>query len=561
MNRKKIKVIIVSFLTFLLFGIYFTGRRLLDNYSLHKDVFYAVINDFFHSKNDINDYITHNQELIDIIHYDLDIDIFPEKEEIEGKALITGIFKQDIKEINLNFYDNLNIESLNVNNFLADYSHTGSQLKINAEEIKTDTFFIQIKYSGSPHNIGLSSFSFKKKDSSYVISSLNEPTYASTWFPCNDKPDDKALLDIKITNRKNYTSVSNGILVNEITRKERKTFHWKTIYPISTYLISINSAIYSKISDRYISGKDTMEVSYFVFPEDVKNAEKDFYQTPEMIKIFSKMFGEYPFIKEKYGIVEFLWQSGAMENQTITAIGSNFVSGYGLFKDILIHELAHHWWGNAVGPKSWKDIWLNEGFATYSEALYFEAESGPAALQSTMFNNMDFPDKRLYNPEGNLLSSTVYDKGAWVLHMLRREVGSDMFFKIMRNYFEKFKYKNASTYDFKNVCEKTAEINLDQFFKQWVFEGEDRIELDVKLDSEIKNGKLENRLKITQEQKEKFEFLLDIELFSESHKNMKKMSFRINSKDTVLVLDYPDKIKKIKIDPDHWLLAEISKDL
>ncbi|MFA8343000.1 MAG: M1 family aminopeptidase [Rhodothermaceae bacterium] len=560
MNRKKLKFILIPVLTILLFTAYFISKSLLNRYSMHKDAIYAGVNDFFHSENDINDYITHNQELIDIIHYDLDINIFPDEKEIEGEVIITALAEKEAERIRLNFYDNMTIENLTLNSSPVEFTHEDSGLILIPEEIPVDTFLISIKYSGTPLNIGLSSFSFKQKNGNYVVSSLNEPTYASTWFPCNDKPDDKALLDIKITNYKNYTSVSNGVLVKEIVENDRKTSHWRSRYPTSTYLISINSGVYEKISDQYISGKDTMEVSYFVFPEDVKAAEKDFYQTPEMIEVFSKMFGEYPFIREKYSIVEFLWQSGAMENQTITAIGSNFVSGYGLFKDILIHELAHHWWGNAVGPKSWKDIWLNEGFATYSEALYFEAESGASSLQSTMFNNMSFPDKRLYNPEGYLLSSTIYDKGAWVLHMLRREVGSEKFFEILRNYFEKYKYKNASSFDFKAVCEETTGGNLEQFFKQWVFEGEERIELSVEIDSENVNGKWKHRIKVSQEQNEKFEFPLDIELFSGKDGKSKKLSFRINSRDTVLIPDYSDKIEDYKVDPDHWLLAEISKE-
>lgn len=561
MKKRKLKITLALASIVLLITAFFIAEELLEKYKMHQNAITAGINDFLLSANDINEYISNNQELIDIVHYDLDINIYPNEKKIHGKVIIKGVFKDStLKQIDLNLYDNLEIERLELNSEKVTYSHEGSTLSLFANETEKDTFRVFIEYSGAPYNIGLSSFSFSEKDSNYVISSLNEPIYASTWFPCNDKPDDKALLDIKITNEKQYTSVSNGKLISVTSDKSRKTYQWKTVYPISTYLVTINSGIYTKFSDRYITETDTMDVDFYVFPEDIEKAKKDFFETTRMIEIFSGLFGEYPFIKEKYGIIEFLWQSGAMENQTITAIGSSFVSGYGFFKDILIHELAHHWWGNAVGPKSWKDIWLNEGFATYSEALYFEAESGFASLRSTMINNMDFQDKRLYAPEGRLLSSTVYEKGAWVLHMLRRIVGKEKFFAILRNYFERYKYKNASTEDFKKICEDTAGKDLTQFFNQWVFEGEERIELYTKLSVLNENGKIVNRLRIKQEQGKIFDFPLDIKLYFNNSDSDSVLSFNINTRDTVLLLNVPSELRNYKVDPDNWLLAEITQD-
>ena len=138
-----------------------------------------------------------------------------------------------------------------------------------------------------------------------------------------------------------------------------------------------------------------------------------------------------------------------MENQTITGIGSQFITGKKFFADMMIHELSHHWWGDAVTVKSWKDIWLNEGFATYSEALYWEKKSGFNALKSTLSSKFSsFGSGTLYNPIGNLFSRMIYDKGAWVLHMLRKEIGDENFFTLLIIFFSKKYYRDKNVYRF-----------------------------------------------------------------------------------------------------------------
>jgi aminopeptidase N len=331
------------------------------------------------------------------------------------------------------------------------------------------------------------------------------------------------------------------------------------LYPISTYLICLYSSVYTNFSDIYVSQdkNDTMPVEYYAFPEDEENARTDFGGHPGMIDFFSKTFGEYPFIKEKYGVAEFLWQSGAMEHQTLTGIGSNFVSGKRFFTDIYVHELAHQWFGDAVGPATWKDIWLNEGFATYCEALYVEHLAGPKALQSSMMSKFDESfSGTVYNPEDDLFSSLVYDKGAWILHMLRNKLGDNDFFNALRNYYEKYKYSNASTEDFKKVCETTSGKNLDQFFKQWVYEGDNLPRIDYSWN--LNNDSTTYTIILSLEQVEKgySDYVLPVEFQfkSEAGKSVtEKVILNKDSEEYSFILDFKP-VEAIP-DPDSHLLA------
>jgi aminopeptidase N len=268
------------------------------------------------------------------------------------------------------------------------------------------------------------------------------------------------------------------------------------------------------------------------------------------------MFGEYPFIKEKYGIAEFLWYSGAMEHQTITGVSTRMVGVDYNFNDVYIHELAHHWWGNAVTIKDWKDIWLNEGFASYSEALYFEHIGNTWLFKNKMEEFAQFEENgTLYNPSKNLFSSMVYHKGAWVLHMLRAEVGDAIFFKILRDYYSAFKYNNVTSQDFISVCERVASKDLTTFFNQWLFGnfGRPRLTYHWKYDRSAPIG---SELKITIEQSGRTIFSIPLVVAIEGTDI--RQTIRLDQPKQTIFMPCKGKPVGITLDPDQQLLADIS---
>ena len=569
MSSKTKKIIIVSsavLLILLIAGFLFIYPRIKYlTYLIDKPSELFSINSLVNDVDEefIEEYNPKTQRAFDALHYDIKIELLPELSEIKGEAAIKiKVNDKTQKNIDLNFYDNMKINSLTMDGTKAGYKRTETNLSVSTISVLPETVTVKIKYEGKPKSLGFGSFNFDKVKNGYMIYTLNEPVFASTWFPCIDLPDDKALADIFITNDSMYTSLSNGKLVETKIEGNKKTFHWKTFYPISTYLVAVYSAQYKSKSEKYFSmSKDSVDLAYYALPENFNEAMKDFSDHKNYLNTFEKLFGSYPFAKEKYSIAEFGWRLGAMENQTITGIGTRYLSGMKLFRDMIIHELAHSWWGNAVSPKTWKDIWLNEGFATYSEALYWEMQSGFEALQTTLIPKFaKFSSGTLYSPGDQLFTRLVYDKGAWVLHMLRKEVGDSAFFEIIRNYFETYKYKNADTEDFKNICEKISGKKLKFFFDQWIYKGEGIIEADYdwSVKKESDNFTVEIFLEQLQKGYDIYKFPLDIKIIFQDGGNEAK-TFYVDQKEERILLITKQKPSGILFDPDKWLLAEFVK--
>ena len=465
----------------------------------------------------------------------------------------------------LNLSSSMDIDSLNIDGSNAVYSHNSDRIYISSS-ILQNKYSVHIYYHGKPVPTGNGSFEFSVHNGIPVVWSLSEPYGSQDWFPCKNSISDKADSSLlKITCPEGNVAVSNGVLVSAESNNDGTiSYIWKNSYPISVYLISVAITNYRTLLQYYrYSDVDSMPVNHFIYPEDFEDVKNNIEKTPYYISVFSEMFSQYPFIKEKYGHAEINF-NGGMEHQTITSLG-NFS------ESVIAHELSHQWFGDKVTCRSWQHIWLNEGFASYCEALMSQAEYGDSAYSIIMNGKMMSAKKAkgsVYVRDVSNISEIFnsyrsYAKGAVILHMLRGIIGDTAFFRSMRNYLNDtaLAYKTATTEDFCRVCESTSGMELKYFFNEWIY-GENYPVYKISYDF---NGTSEGYYNVT------------LNLTQESNSNPTffimpvKIKIKNNIKDTLFtVMNYQQEqtylftIKGIpsgiELDPDNLILKEKKGD-
>ncbi len=421
-----------------------------------------------------NSTLTENQEKIDIKYYKINIDIDINNQEIYGSVFIDGQVGIDQPDsIELDLTDQLVVDSVKFDNQNSEFIHQNSIIKIPASISNSEgyDFNIQVFYHGQPASTGFGSFNFDEHQGIDHIWTLSEPYGARDWWPCKDDPSDKAdSIDIIVTVPSQQIVVSNGILVEELgLSNDRIKYHWIERYPISTYLVSITTYPYTKWEDEYIGLEgDTLPLEYYVYPDHYDLNYNNYLLTNQMMQVFAEKFGEYPFMNEKYGHVEF-GRGGGMEHQTISSLG-----GYSEW--LIAHELGHQWWGNLITCSSFHHIWLNEGFARFSEALWYESSEGVEAYKQYWQSHSYYGGGTIYvenpNTVGQIFNGNLtYNKAGWVLHMLRGVMGDSIFFETLKSYAanDSLAYSSATTENFRLVCEDISNIDLYDFFQQWIY--------------------------------------------------------------------------------------------
>lgn len=445
---------------------------------------------------------------------------------------------------------------------------------------------VGVKYSGYPGPTcfpGLKFYSTHGDLRDPVASTLSEPDCAHQWWPCKDRMDDKAEVDLTVDAPAGFVTAGNGSLVREETVGDRSITEWRTFYPTAPYLVAFASSNYLKWTETYQAADgDTLPLYFYAYPEDADSARVHYEVMRQALHAFEpdSIYGPYPFRNraigvEKLGVVEFPWD-GAMENQTIVFEGAKSVRFPHGSESVLAHEISHQWFGDAVTCANIDHIWLNEGFASYSEALYYASlrdsadyARGYRYWMMRMRNPIDAEYPGSCVRPTISFNSTVYRKGAWVLHMLRGVLGRDTFFRCLHEYYRLKEYKNASTEDFTRIVEETSGRDLRWFFIPWLY-GVGRPQIEWDWEETAAGGTwYRMRLHVRQTQPpivyptgspvdtppEAYSFPLMVRIYGEQD-SLSRNVF-VGEREIVAALDsIPFRPTRVALDPENWILAD-----
>ncbi|MCB1060509.1 MAG: M1 family metallopeptidase [Calditrichaeota bacterium] len=421
----------------------------------------------------------------DVTYYELWLDLRNfSGQQISGSTNIHGqALSASFRDVVLDFCDAMSVDSVRgALGEVLSYSRANYQITVTLERdyALNEPFMLTIHYHGTPClDGGIETFDWWNRPvGSYnvpSIATLSEPFGAPGWWPCKDLPDDKAdSARVHLIVADTLTATSNGTLesISALPANSRQ-FNWFESNPISTYLICASASNYVSFSDWYVTqSDDSLPLEYYVYPEKLSQSMTDFSIMPAAIAALAERFGEYPFMDEKYGHTMFRW-GGAMEHQCNTSYGRGLVTGTHAYDWILVHELGHQWWGDMVTIATWPHIWLNEGFASYCEALYYEELGGMSAYTNYMVNSQPVSDPSgpIVNPSDLFSGNTVYNKGAWVLHTLRGAIDNDsLFFTGMRHYRAQHEYGNATTEEFLSDMSDVVGYDVTPFAQAYLYE-------------------------------------------------------------------------------------------
>jgi len=493
----------------------------------------------------------------DVLHYDITMAIDDQSSYLEGTVVATIQAEELLTEITLELAE-LTVDEIRINEVVtSSYEHIGENINIQLDNISAGaTFYVTIDYSGNPqlctvpYPLGM----FFTTQGIYTIS---DPNAARYWWPCYDHPWDKATVDLHITAREDWGVAANGIRTSiEMNYDGTNTHNWEGSNPMATYLVSLVLRPFVELNDSY----GEIPIQNFVSPGVVDNATEDFENLPFMMETFSELFGEYPF--EKYGnAVTNFSTYGAMEHQTMTTLSSSMIDGNHGYETIIAHELAHQWFGNSLTPLTWKDVWLSEGFATYSEVLYMAAWQGETAANNYLVSSLHNYYKNwagstgytVYDPAYNaLFTPATYEKPASVLHMLRLRVGDDDFFEILQTYFQTYENQNVVSSEFIEICETVSGQDLQQFFQQWIFEpGLPTLEYSWFVNEET--NEIKTFVKTACNTGTEFFMKVPFKTVTEAGTDSLLVDGSPNLAETIISFENND-ITDLQFDPDNWLL-------
>jgi len=419
----------------------------------------------------------------DVQHYTLDITVEPETGNLIGITTIEAVATSALSSFNLDFIG-MDIESITVDGEAAEFSREGQELTVTpASFIAQDAeFTTEVHYSGAPEvymsitypaQAGWVWYEGENCPCSFVIS---EPDGNANFFPLNDHPLDKATYTLRVTVPKPYEVVQNGVVVDVIDNGETTTTVNEMTVPMTSYMLTINVSRFDQVE---IIGESGVTIRNYYEESVDQDLRVLFKRQDEMLSYFESLFGEFPF--DIYGAVILDYDTGSnQEMQTLSHFNTTELplSDPVFIDQSMVHALAHHWFGGSVSLSDWGDIWLNEGFVTYAEGLWFEHSLGEGSLDAWMrslYNMVSASSD--YVPPGEPLADDLfgggsYYRGALTLHALRLSVGDEMFFQILQTWVERYRYSNATTDEFVALVNELTGEDFESFFDSWLYKPE-----------------------------------------------------------------------------------------
>lgn len=496
-------------------------------------------------------------------HYDLAITLDPVAKRVDGSVGIRFTCAAPAcTQLQLDMDQALEVKNLSLDGVTAAFTRDPGLLKVTlpAVGLAAGEHLLQVDYAGQPEPRRLR---FDTDPTGQYAASYGLPYSARQWWPEFDDPAIKAAsADIHVTVPEGLTAVSNGKLVDVAPLPDKRhRYHWSVAYPIYADVISVAAAPYVEFDDQFMSvtGKP-VPLHYFVFPADLVKAKAEFAIIPSVLGAYETLFGYYPFQGEQYGITEMMISS-FREHQTVPALGQSFIEAPSAATEsenvstVIAHDLAHQWFGNSLTLRSWSDIWLNESFSNYAVALWHERRDGIADYHAFMreLNTHDFTGSLYVQDPHNFMAmfgSTTFNKGAWVLHMLRHVMGDAEFFAALRDYTADNRYGHVDTAAWMSACERQYGKPLDWFFKEWVY-GEGQPALKTTWNQQ--GGMLV--LKVVQTQAgQVFTMPVDVEI--ETGAGPTRQVVWLRDREESLNVPVSGVVKSVSLDPEGWLLKD-----
>ena len=415
---------------------------------------------------------------------------------------------------------------------------------------------VSIFYQGAPVGGGFGSFIQTDHGGTPVIWTLSEPYGASDWWPSKNGLGDKAdSLDVIITCPDIYRASSNGVELPSVFAGGNRICIFKHRYPIASYLVALAVTNFSLETKSVLLGTTNMPILDYIYPEDSAYFSGRLVFMLNAMQLYHNTYGDYPFLKEKYGQTQFQW-GGGMEHQT----NSFIINGS---EELMAHELSHQWFGDKITCGSWQDLWLNEGFATYSQVLYLEKLSPGflnISLRNKLANITALPDGSVWVNDTTNISRLfdnrlTYNKGSYVIRMLRWKLGDSLFYKAIQEYQQDptLKFGYARTADLKRHMESVSGLDLTEFFQSWYYgEGYPSYQLEW---TGLGGGLVSTKLKQTTSHPSVSFYAMPVALRFSNSSQQKTVVIDHKSSGQVNFLDLGFEPDTVEIDPDLWLLS------